>query len=360
MEALVEKRKYGSVSDWNAKNENNFNKIYLFVLHQHTDVPSIQGQRFPNSVSLKLIDQIYDPIKRKTRIIQVIPGETSIYKDEQSDEAKNMQPIIKTFTRNGDLVVETRESQTLDFLMNCNWNGSNPNRNKSSEIKFWLIDNKSGIEHEIKKDEAEAEAANWCYKAEFKHIVRYARVLGLDIDVDPDQLRHSLRQIAKRDAQKFNDGLKNKYTQRKFYVLEAVDMGIVSVDLRNNSLSWTNGHLITNSPLGKHPVDHFVDLSMSNTDMDMTYRTIHQQVEPNVAEAAPEVKKTIDPQSPALVTFDVNTPTEKLIEAGVQRGAIVQNHLWFTYAGKKYQKKKLIDTLDQDATIKDALIKALV
>lgn len=359
---IQEKRRYGTIADFNLKSSNYWDKRFVFVLKHQNLHPSVEGRSFPNSVYLKLKDKIFDKNKNKVRDIQVVPGEMSIYMDEQTDEGKKANPISKEFSKDGDLIVEAREDQTLEFLMRCNFNETNPDRDKSKKAWFGLLDLKQGMDSEMKKDEQEAEAANWCYKTEFKHIVRYARVLGMDTEVDPEQLRHGLRHLARKDPQKFNDGLKNKLTLRKFYVLEAMDKGLIKVDLKSNTISWGNGNLITHSPLGKNPVDHFVDMSISTTEFDMAFRAIQQELEPGLDKPKQEVEtrseiKTDDGHPVAPI--DINSSVEQIIETCVQRGVIKKKASWFLYGDRKFLgNKNLIEEMNNDAVLKDALIKA--
>src|SRR3990167_784652 len=281
METLTEReqqKRYGTIEDFNA---NNFNKRYVFVLNHKNTSPSIEGRFFPNSFSLKLEDSILCPIKRTNRIIRVVDGEISIYKDEQTEDCQKREPKRVIFSPTGDFIVEGQEKLTLEWFLKTDKNGSNKSRNESKNILFYLLNLKQGLDEQMGKDKQEAEALNWCYTADFKHIKRYARVLGMDIDKDPEEIRWGLRNVAKKDPQRFNDGLKNKHTNRKFLVHEGIDKGILLVDNRTNAISWAQtGNRILTAPIGVSPIDHFVDISFSNRDMELTFEVLKGQIEP--------------------------------------------------------------------------------
>ena len=363
METLTaENRRYGTIADFNVKSNNYWEKRFVFVLKHSNPAGSVENKPYPNSFGIKLEDTIFDKKKGKSRMIRVVPGETSIYKDEQSEDGQKANPINKYFSKQGDLIVEGREEQTLEYLLKCNANGTNPDRNQDKPVVFGLLDNKQGLSIAIEKDKAESEASNWCFNAEFKNIVRYARVLGFDTNVDPEQLRHALFQLSKKDAVKFNDGLKNKYVKRKFNVLEAIDKGLITVDLKENTIKWASGNIITASPMGKNPIDHFVDLSCSTTDFDMTYNTLYEQVNPAFKVEKEAYQEKISsakmPTKEDNTVVDATISTKDLIEVALKKGVIEQKVAWLIFLDKKLYKKKFYEAVDNDPALKESIIKA--
>lgn len=373
METATQERRYGSIEDFNSKNSNKWDKRYIFVLNHQMGTPSIVGKHFPDSYSIPLEDQIFDSTIQKSRVIRVVPGEQSIFRDEQSEDGQKARHINKIFSKKGDLIVEAKEEQTLKFLMMSNKNGSNPNRDKNVIPLYYLFDSKQGMEMEISNYKAEAEALNWCYSdtTKFKHLLRYARVLGANTNEDADLIRHQMANLAKKDPQKFLDGLKNKYTVRKFYVLEAVEKNILTVDLRSNTIQWSNGHIICNAPVGKSPVDHFVDMSVSDATFDMTYRDIQERVEPTVEKVAPKKEPKYEAKTESIIEkpvqellsekpnmLDVTIATDDLIKKACKCGVITRKSSWFIYLGKNYQGAKMNEAIEQDAILKESIIRA--
>lgn len=338
-------KRYGTIESFNAKNPNSWDTRYVFVLNHQNSTPSLENQTFPNGLSLKLEDRILDKKKGRVRVIRVVDGEQSIYKDEQTEDGQNKDATRKEFSKRGDLIVEARENFTLEFLMKCNFNGSNPDRDKSKKPLFYLLDLGQGLKYEKEKDEAETKAKHWCYNAEFKHVSRYGRVLGIDVERDPDEVRMALVVLAKKDPAKFLQGLENKHTQRKFYVLEACEKGIFYVEPNENALYWAaNQSMIVKAPIGTSPVDYFVDISISDTNYDMVFSTMKNLVEP----AKKKEEKVPDGQAP--------TPVESLIVNAIQKGVIKQEKGYFIFDEKKFLgKKKLIEALETDAAFNQSV-----
>ncbi len=384
METLTEeKRRYGTIQDFNIKSSNYWGKLYVFVLKGQNNNPSVEGRHYPNNYSLKLEGKIFDrhakdkngKVSPRTRTIRVVQGEVSIYKDEQTEDGQKLEPIRIEFSKDGVKIVEAREELVLEYMLRSNLNETNPERDTNVRPIFGLLDLKTGLQKEMEKDMNESKASNWCHTADFKHIVRYARVLGVDTNKDPDEIRYAMRYLAKVDAKKFNDGLENKLTQRKFYVLEASDAGLIRIDLKTNAIYWDNGNIITHSPLGKNPVDHFVDLSMSDSAMTLAYMTIERQIEAretNIDREQPEVvagttdttaymikPEPLDNTSVRNIVIDVNTSVEGIVEAAIKFGVVSYQKPWLMYGEKKFMgKNKFINAVNTDAILKDALIKA--
>lgn len=340
-----QERRYGTIEDFN---RDNFDKKYVFVLNHQNPKPSIDGRYFPNSYSLKLEDSILCPITKKNRIIRVVDGETSIYKDEQSEDGQKREAKRVMFSPQGDFVIEGVEKLTLEWFLKSNKNGSNKDRRTNDTPRFYLLNLKKGLDEQMEKDKSEAEALNWCYQADFKQVRRYARVLGFDVERDPEEVRWSLRNVAKKEPKKFMDGLRNKYTTRKFYVLEAIDKSFVVMDTNANTLSWESGNIICHAPIGKNPVDHFVDLSLSTTDMDMTYRTIHNLVEPK---ENTEKEITGANKEPDTSLVNDNPEMDSIIKQALEVGVITQKKSWFYWGDRKYQGKRLSEALSINSTL---------
>jgi len=368
-----EKRRYGTIQDFNLKTSNHWEKLYVFVLKCQNATPSVEGRHYPNNYSLKLEGKIFDrhakdkngKVSPRTRTIRVVQGEVSIYKDEQTEDGQKLEPIRVEFSKDGVKIVEAREELVLEYMLRSNLNETNPERDVNVRPIYGLLDLKTGLQNEMEKDMNESKAANWCHTIDFKYLIRYARVLGVDTTKDPDEIRYAMRYLAKLDPKKFNNGLENKLTLRKFDVLQASDDGLVKIDLRSNAIYWENGNLITHAPIGKSPVDHFVDLSMSDSAMDLAYRTMAQQVNANnedIKVEIPVAKVNISAQPQAgttAIAVDVNTPLADLVDAAIKSGVAVYQKPWIMYNGKKFMgKNKFAVALENDALLKDALIKA--
>lgn len=299
--------KYGTVADFNAKN---FTKRYVFVLNHQNPSPSLQDRHFPISVVLPMIDEVFDHEKGRKRRIRHVSGEQSIFEDEQNfDKNKTTRNEYIQFSKDGDLIVDGRDVQKLEWLMKSNFNGSNPGRDPSVNAKYWMVDLGSNLKVQREKDEKLTNAKQWCYESHWDQAKSYARVLGIPVESrDPDEIRMSLVYRAEQNPVLFLAGLNNKLTERKHYVLEAIDKGILKVDRTTSSLSWANGSNICISPMGKDPIDHFVDLTETE-EGQRTYDSVYGLIAPS---AKPAVKITSELHDVAPKTvYDSVVPKEK-------------------------------------------------
>src|ERR1039457_448385 len=114
METITEeKRRYGSVADWNAKSNNYWDKRFVFVMNHRNSNPSVEGMNYPHSFSIPLEDKIFDEKSKKVRTIRVVNGEVSIWKDQQTEDGQKLPCVRKQFSKKGDIVIEAKEEQTL-------------------------------------------------------------------------------------------------------------------------------------------------------------------------------------------------------------------------------------------------------
>lgn len=285
------KSSHQSVADFNATN---FNKRHIFVTSQYTQAPSIEKVNFPRTYSIKCEDQIFDAEKNVMRVIRVVPGEISIFKDEQRpDGPGEVRKVTSIMFTNGEKVVEQRETQLLKFLQMCNMNGSNKNRDKRSKIHFYEVDVKAGLDDQKKKDKTSIDALNWCYDATPADILTFGRVLGYDtVSLGVDDIRMLLTQNAKQNPEKFMGAVSNPATKRKHYIMDAVEKGVLEVNSFNNSIQWKNGGVIYVSPNGVNPIDALVDITFASDDGEKIFNLIKTRlVASNMNFVAPEEAK---------------------------------------------------------------------
>lgn len=330
----VSTNKTGTVADFNAKR---FDKQFKFVLNHQNPNPSMKERYFPNGFAIPLVDIIFDHTLNKRRMIRYIPGEMSIYADEQKVEAENIRTQYAEFSKNGDLIIDGHDSQKLEFMMISNFNGSNPRRDAAQKAKFYTLDLGSQIRKEKEIDEKLTNAKQWCYEANWDQIKSYARVLGLRINEDADEVRWNLKLIAEKDPVLFLAGLNNKLTQRKHYVLEAIDKGILMVDNISNSLSWANGSNICISPMGKDPIDHFVDLTETK-EGQRTYDSVLGLVSPS-AKPAVEITSELHNVAPVAKEMkeDFKNEVEGLSELSIKSDSKPSEDKSFNKVFKKKQ-----------------------
>ncbi len=169
---------------------------------------------YPVVYMVKAEDIIYDPEKDINRKIRYIPGEVSIFEDEQKDDAKVKSPI--TFS-NGFLMVDKTNPTLRKYLDMCNANYSNPNRSTYSAAAFKLLNSEEKAKKNIDK-----------------------MMVG------------------------FMGGMNDPKTELKEILLKANEYRIIS--LSKSSVSWIKGDqrpVITHVPLGVKAIDHMAEYCMS-------------------------------------------------------------------------------------------------
>lgn len=232
-------------------------------------------EQFPVVYMIKSEDIIFDPIKGVNRKIRYIPGEPSIYEDEQKKDAKVKSPV--TFT-DGYLAVPAQNPTLKMFLEHCNQNGDNPNRMSRVKAAFHKVDKKKDAKKMIQKEAAELDAMQLALKMPIQKLVGYAKVLGINVDKSTEEIRYDMKIAAKRNPSSFIAGMDDPKTAIKETIINAKEYGII--DIESNKVSWLRGNdkvLITHTPIGKNPTDHFVDFCLEG-DGELVLDEIKRQI----------------------------------------------------------------------------------
>ena len=250
-------------------------KIYQLVKGRKKDERG--NWRYPVVYMIKAEDIIYDPIKGVNRKIRYIPGETSIYEDEQKEDAKVRAPI--TFN-DGHLPVNYQNPTLRSFLDNCNANKDNPNRMGNSAAVFKVIDKAGDAKKIIKKEMLELDAMQLALKMPFKKLVGYAKVLNVNVNKSTEEIRYDMKMLAKKDPRAFMHGVDDPKTEVKEIIINAKEYSII--DIQVNRVSWKRGTetvLITHVPVGVDAVEHFADYLLGGEEGDLVLNEMKKQLE---------------------------------------------------------------------------------
>jgi hypothetical protein len=230
-------------------------KPVIFQLIGGKRIPGTNKKQHPIVSMMKAEDIIFDPIKGVNRKIRYIPGESSIYEDEQKENAKVKSPIIFT---EGVLVVNNQNPTLVNYLDNCNSNKNNPNRMKDRRATFERVDKSRDAKAIINKELKEIDAMSLALKMPISKLIGYAKVLGVNVEKSTEEIRYDMRILAKKSPMSFIAGLDNPMTSIKEVILNAQDYAIILME--PNRVSWKKGDqtsLICHVPIGKKPLDHF-------------------------------------------------------------------------------------------------------
>ena len=197
-----------------------------------------RGQdQFPIVYMLRAEDVVFDPNTNQQRQIRYIPGQLSIFADEQDEKAIVKAPI--TFN-NGFLMVEYTNPNLRKFLDMCNANSNNPNRRANAAPAFRKIDHEANAQKNLKK---------------------------------------SMKVLAEKDPEGFLKGLDDPKVEVKQTLLRAKEAGLIA--LGKSEVTWIKGDqrpVIRHVPLGVEPLDCLAEFCLTQ-DGDAVLQQIKIQLD---------------------------------------------------------------------------------
>ena len=241
----------------------------------------VKGQKKPNGMMqypvvymIKSEDIIFDPEKGDNRKIRYGPGETSIYADEQSENAKMREPI--SFT-NGFLFVDHTNPTLKKYLDHCNANADNPNRMKGKVPSFRLKDQSRDAKTDIQKAVNTMDAVQAALKMPLNELVGYAKVLGVNTNKSVDEIRWDMKIQAEKNPATFLAGMNDPRTEMKQLLLVAEESSIIS--MKKTGITWVNsGNTICVPAIGTKPIDRMVDFC-SQGEGEQVYAEIERRLQ---------------------------------------------------------------------------------
>lgn len=230
--------------------------------------------QYPIVSLLKAEDIIFDPETGQNRKIRYVPGETSIFADEQSENAKMREPIA---FNNGYLFVDHTNPTLKKYLDTCNVNGSNPHRIKSKSILFTVKDDEKSAQQKIEEVGSTMEAVQSALKMPVNELMGYAKVLGIKIDRSVDEVRWDMKVQAEKNPKGFLAGMNDPRTEMKQVLLMAEESGIIA--MKGKSVTWSaSGNTICIPPVGIKPLDKMVDYC-SQGEGEQVYAEIERRLQ---------------------------------------------------------------------------------
>jgi len=250
------------------------NKPYLFKLTK--SYPNNTTSRlYPPRFIIKGQDLIYDAVTGTRRKIRYAPGEKSIFVDEQSDNVT----IGSIVFYNGNLIVKKTQPLLYQFLMASNYNKDNPNRDRSASIVYSLQDSSRNIGEDVALAEKQVEAIGLVFSLSEDKLLAHAMVMGVDINRGVDEVKFDLKVKAEANPVKFLKDFNDPKAEKKYHVLLAEDYNIIGHD--HYQYFWLRDggkDTIVNIPVGKSPIDYFVDFLYEN-DGEAVYSQILKELE---------------------------------------------------------------------------------
>ena len=190
---------------------------------------------------------IYYNDKDTVREIRYRPNETSIYIDEQSQNARR-EAI--TF-REGRIFVPKDKPNLRLFLE------AHPLNMANGGQLFKEVNKKVEAEQELKREFLQNEAIMMVREKSIEELLPVAIYFNVNIDQPTSEIRFNLLQIAKKKPSEFIEAFDSPQVQVRSTVKQAADYQILNV--KKDGVYWfdSNG-LIVSVPVGQDPLDVMV------------------------------------------------------------------------------------------------------
>jgi len=248
-------------------------KPTTYVLNVKSKNPRTGMPQYPVVSLLKAEDVIFDPVSGQNRKIRYVPGESSIFADEQPETAKMREPIAFT---NGFIFVDHTNPTLKKYLDTCNANGSNPHRIKSKNVLFTLKDDQKSAQDKIEEVGKTMDAVQAALKMPLNELIGYAKVLGIKTNKSVDEIRWDMKIQAEKNPKAFLSGMNDPRTEMKQLLLMAEESGIIS--MKKTGVTWTNsGNTICVPAIGVKPIERMVDFC-SEGEGEQIYSEIERRL----------------------------------------------------------------------------------
>jgi hypothetical protein len=171
------------------------------------------------------------------------------------------------------------DQEIHSYLMLCNYNGSNPNRDTTKEIIFEMVDEGKKSEVEMKRRNTRREALNIAAELSPEEVKNYIAALGQDDTRKIEVLRNELESLADNDPSEFLDLINNKQAIMKATINRALKKGVISFDEEQSRFSWPTGEAIltVSRSTGGDNVEELISYCVSSAKGEKVYQTIQSK-----------------------------------------------------------------------------------
>jgi hypothetical protein len=285
------------------------------------------------------------------RNIRYVPGENSIFNDEQTPDDKYPKKKVRALFTNGRLHIDGADGPRLKFMMEWDANETKPNRDQNKSPLFKLVDTGKVIAKARQADKIKFDVVNWCYTADFKtQIHPLASLFFSDEQLrqNTDDVRWNLKLKAEADPTAFKAILDDPKTEKKVIVKRAIAEGFLVINPAHNSLAWRDqpNQPISVAVFGKDPVTDFVEKA-DGGDNKRYYDAIYDLVNPTpkklpASEIVAEPKTKEEFKAPLIEAPKENDDELfALYERAIEKGIVVsKGPAWMVYRGKSVPKGK--------------------
>lgn len=256
-------------------------KNHIYVLAKRNNNPTLQDCFYPKTRRIPAVDEIYMEWKNKktgeiesgNRLIRYVPGERSIFADEQSDLANNPKKLGNLVFTDGFLIVNGRDKNKRMFLDLCNWNKSNEETRMSGKATIFYKEDRT----ERAKDNFDTrkeihELQGKMFDCTFNELKAYAMTFDIRgyASMSSDELRANLHDLIAYDPKKFKEELNSPSRVRKYWVLKAFEEGLLRRSDNKSAIEYTLGGIqkVCDIPsINSNEIDFITDLSEKSPEV---------------------------------------------------------------------------------------------
>ena len=213
---------------------------------QHKEYEIVKGGGIVYMLPQKGVT-VYDSENDTVREIRYCPNEPSIWRDEQSENARRESVAF----REGKLFVPKDKPNMRKFLE------LHPDNSANGGKVFREVNKKKDAEMELKKEFLMTDAVALVRDTDIQELLPIAMYFNVNINSPVSEIRFNLLRIAKNKPQAFIESFDSPQVQARSIVVQAKDYQIINV--KTDGAYWfdTNS-LIVSSPVGQDPVDVMV------------------------------------------------------------------------------------------------------
>jgi hypothetical protein len=334
---------------------------YTFILCHESDNNIIRDQqgnfrRYPISLSIPAettaIDEAGD-----IRTIRYIPGQKSIYKDEQKiDSDRNIVRLIsKPSFQNGILIVPRTQKNLIEFLRKHPANEDNQEWRFPGQRSMFREHNPEVLaKKQNEQTRTLVNAVKLVYEAPFREkLVPLAKYLGYDVNRESDLILYDMQVFAQNNPQDFVELIDSAVVQRHDEVMTADERGIIRV--QTDRITWPDGRQIVAVPANYDPFEYF-----SEVTFDQSHRATWMEIQRklNRQTDATTAKDDLVEASRTALSVDLEgmRPLD-LYEAAIELGVIEQRGPFMVFQDQKHKgKAKMIEAIETSEEFRKLII----
>lgn len=267
----------------------------------------------------------------QNRAIRYVPGESSIYIDEQAKDARGQNIII----HGAGVLISSSEVNKMEYIKKCNYNGSNPNRRTDKTIIFREFDRESEFKKHLDKADLIIQAKSIARGMDAMELKSFIMVLSKDprrideLNRKPiSELRHIAYNMCDKDPKQWVDGIQSTDARMKLSVMRAIGSYVVKLDKKDNSLSWENtGEEILRAPHGMDVINYFIERAKNDANFA-------EMLDIMKSKTQGANNRSTELPSPKLDIYDT------LIETAIEKEIISRNGVWLYFGENKFKGPK--------------------